>query len=228
MSTRSTTLRAFSIAGNLLYYPLLILIIALAATQFFPAVAWAATHLKVYAWFLGGMAAYFVLRRIRPLAVNEAWMQTFSHELSHTVVGMMFLHKIHSFRADERSGVMSHSGRGFGMIFISLAPYCLPLFTYLLLLLRILGAAKSLYIFDVLIGFTLAFHITCFWVQTRPYQTDIQGQGYGRSALFILACWIFNATAIIMAIRMGIVNAFCHMFKGYWHDLCSWVTFIFG
>ena len=95
---------------------------------------------------------------------------------------MMFFRKINSFQAsDNGTGVIYHSGRRkFGSIFISLAPYCFPIFTYLFMLLRILGSEEMYYIFDIFIGFTAAFHFTCFWRQTGNYQTDIQGQGYER------------------------------------------------
>jgi NHS family xanthosine MFS transporter len=90
---------------------------------------------------------------------------------------------------------MSHSGGlRFGTVFISLAPYCLPLFTYPLLFLRELGATNSLYIFDIMIGVVTAFHIGCFRRQIGLHQTDITGVGVFRSALFIVAMWIVDLT----------------------------------
>lgn len=167
------------------------------------------------------MAVYFLLR-ITPLSRNESWAQTFSHELSHTVVGMMFLQKIHSFKAEEDTGEISHSGKGYGRIFITLAPYCLPIYTYAFILLRLTAASNMLYIFDILIGFTLAFHIICFWKQTRPYQTDIQRFGNLRSYLFIVAFWVFNASVILLSIRKGVVESVIYLFPRYWGHIVNW------
>lgn len=222
MDNRSQTMQAVQTAGNILYYPLMLLAAALAAVEFSSALSWGATHPGVYLWFAAGMAAYFLIRRIPAAGSNEAWMQTFSHELSHTLVGMLFLHKIHTFHVGERSGNMTHSGRGFGAIFISLAPYCLPVFTYLLIFIRLIGDEKAFYIFDLLIGFTLAFHATCFYTQTRPYQTDIQSQGYSRAYLFILVCWIFNATVVLLSVRMGFGKAIAEIATSSWQTLGQW------
>jgi hypothetical protein len=159
---------------------------------------------------------------------NEKFMQTFSHELTHTIVGLMFGRKIHSFRATAgEGGEMCHSGGRFGGIFISLAPYCLPLFTYVFLLLRIIGAWKLLLWFDVFVGFTLAFHIVCFATQTRNYQTDISSRGYLKSYLFIVLFWLFNATVILLSVRKGIVNAVTYLFPQYWGDILGVWKWIF-
>lgn len=79
-----------------------------------------------------------------------------------------------------------------------------------------------LYVFDLFIGFTLAFHIICFWKQTKPYQIDIQQQGYVRAFLFISVAWFFNATIILLSIRKGIVGAVTYLFPRYWNDIVGW------
>lgn len=205
-----------------LFYPLILLFIAVTVVEFIPISVYVASNLAAYKWLFYGMIGYFVLRITPLLSRNESWAQTFSHELSHTVVGMMFLQKIHSFHADEDTGVIWHSGKGYGRIFISLAPYCLPIYTYAFILLRLMGASNMLYIFDIIIGVTLAFHIVCFWKQTKPYQTDIQGQGYLRSYLFIVAFWVFNASVILLSIRKGVVDAVVYLFPRYWGSVVSW------
>jgi hypothetical protein len=178
-------------------------------------------------WFFIGIGSYFILRLIPQLKKNEEWLQTFSHELSHTIVGLLFFQRIHSFQAGEKSGAVYHSGHRFGETFISLAPYYLPIFTFAFLLLRIIGAWKSLYIFDIFIGFTLAFHCLCFAKQTRSYQTDISSVGYVKAYLFIACALLFNLTIILLSIRKGIVNANIYLFTNYWDDIVSAVKFIF-
>ncbi len=205
-----------------LYYPLVFICLALAVVECIPLVKWAIAHYQTYQWLLYGMGGYIVLKFIPFFFRNEKWLQTTSHEMTHAVVGMMFFHKIHSLQAGEGEGVVSHSGRRFGQIFISLAPYCLPIFTFAMLFLRLLGDNKSLYIFDIIIGVTLAFHIGCFAKQTGSHQTDISEQGFLRSYLFILTAWVFNASIILLSIRKGIIGAFTYLFPEYWNDLVKW------
>ena len=210
-----------------LFYPITFLLLSLTCCEFFPVFMYACRHIIVYQWLLYGMAAYFIIRRFGFFSRNEQWLQTTSHEATHAIVGMMFFHKIHSLQADEDHGAIYHSGRKVGDIFISLAPYCLPILTYAFLLLRIMSANKMLYIFDLFIGFTLAFHIMCFCSQTRLYQPDIQSQGYIKSFLFLFVVWFFNATIILLSIRKGIVGAVTYLFPKYWDDVINWCNFIF-
>lgn len=202
-----------------LLYPLILLFIALGCVEIIPVVKWSAANVATYQWMLYGLAGYLILRKTRIISRNELWLQTFSHELSHTIVSLMFFQKIHSFQAEEDTGVMYRSGSGWGGIFITLAPYCLPIYTYLFIFLRLLGAVEMFYIFDILIGFTLAFHLVSFWKQTRPYQTDIQKYGYLLSYLFIIAFLIFNLTIIISTIRFGVIDAAINLFTHYWSDI---------
>ena len=73
------------------------------------------TALMVYSdhtYFYGlaiGMAVYFIVGLF--MKKNKVWMQTFSHELTHTLVGMLFFRKIHSFTAGEGEGDITHSAQ---------------------------------------------------------------------------------------------------------------------
>lgn len=206
---------------------LLALSLILVVMEFWESFKWLITHLKFYMWLFIGIGSYFILRLIPQLRKNEEWLQTFSHELSHTIVGLLFFKRIHSFQAGEKSGAVYHSGHRFGGTFISLAPYYLPIFSFAFLLLRIIGAWKALYIFDAFIGFTLAFHCLCFAKQTRSYQTDISSVGYLKAYLFIACALLFNLTIILLSIRKGIVNANIYLFTNYRDDIVSAVKFIF-
>lgn len=211
---------------NFLVLVLLAISLLFVVVEFWNALKWLSFHLKLYLWFFIGVATYFVLRLIPQLRKNEEWLQVFSHELSHTIVGLLFFQRIYSFQAYESHGVMTHSGNTFGKTFITLAPYYLPIFTFAFLLLRIIGAWKSLYIFDLFIGFTLAFHSLCFIKQTRPYQTDIQNIGYLKAYLFITCALLFNLTIVLLSIRKGIVNANIYLFSNYWDAIVSVINYI--
>lgn len=205
-----------------LYYPLMLLLLALALTEFISVVGLFVANIWHYKWFLGGAAAYLLIRKIGLFARNEQWLQTTSHESTHALVGMLFLHKIHSLQAGDGSGAVYHSGGRFGSLFISLAPYCFPVLSYVLLLLRLLSAEQMLYIFDILIGFTLGFYVVCFATQTRTSQPDIYEQGKLRSWLFILTSWLFSSTLILLSIYKGLLSAITTLFISYYGDLISW------
>ena len=204
---------------RVLSYPLLLLLLLLAGYELCNVVRVAAGTPMGYKWLLIGIASYFVLRLFSFFTRNERWMQTFSHELSHAVVGIMFFRKIHSFQVNEQEGVVFHSGRDIGQIFISLAPYCLPLFTYVFILMRVFTVADMIYVMDILIGFTMAFHILCFARQTHPLQPDIQSQGVVRSVLFIVAVWCFNLSIILLTVSRGLWGAITYIFPRYWNDI---------
>lgn len=101
---------------------------------FCPARTGVLDQLELYLWCAAGLAAFGLLRRC--LKANLEWIGTFTHELSHALAAMLMLRKVHSFSAGEREGMVETSGRtGRGLVPMSLAPYCLPIYTYLLLML---------------------------------------------------------------------------------------------
>jgi hypothetical protein len=158
-----------------LAYIILVIFLLLSVWQFLETTYYLALKsYKIYVWFGIGIVAYIILRRLPFLSKNLEWFETQTHEWLHTIVALIFGQKIHSVSAGENEGVMYHSGRFSRNIFISLAPYCLPLYTYTFCVLRLLSANKSVYIFDLLIGLTLTFHIVAFKKQTKAYQSDIQ------------------------------------------------------
>lgn len=210
-----------------IYYPIGVVLLLLAMVEFWPIAKGIITHISKYQWMIYGMIAYFVVRRFSFFSRNELWLQTISHESTHAIVGMMFLRKIHSLQAGQDSGMVQHSGRNIGGIFISLAPYCLPIVTYLILFFRIIGADSMLYVFDLFIGFSLAFHVVCFWKQTRPDQPDIKQYGVIGSYLFIAIALLFNASIILMSIRKGIVDSAIYLFSSYWDTIIKWIEVVF-
>lgn len=118
-------------------------------------------QLEIYKWVSVGAVIYMVLRRL--MKNNMSFLEVFSHEFTHTVVALLFNRKIHSFQAGEQAGVICTSGkRQYALIPISLAPYCFPIFTYLLLSIRWMLDFHGVWIYDILIGITICFHIYCF------------------------------------------------------------------
>jgi len=196
---------------------LIIIFLLLSTWQFFETTFWLVVKSsKLYLWFSIGIVIYIIIRRLSFLRKNAKWFETWTHELIHTIVGLLFLQKIHSFRAGDGAGEIYHSGHFSRNIFISLAPYCLPIYTYIFCILRLLSASKSLWIFDLMIGLTLAFHVVCFLKQTRSYQTDIREFGLITSYFYIASFQLFNATIVLLTIKVGIWNAFIYQTTHFW------------
>lgn len=180
-------------------------------------------QLALYQWVAVGMVAYHVVHKF--VKNNIKWMEVFSHELSHTIVAMFLFRRIHSFQAEEREGVITTSGTEFSrMALLSLAPYCLPIFTLFLLALRGLISDGGFWIFDILVGITLMFHLYCFHSQTGKHQTDINRFPLFYSYLFIWVVRVLVFCIIWVSFFPQENNLFYstwRLMKGIWSNLMS-------
>lgn len=168
-------------------------------------------QLSLYGWLVLGMALYSIFQRF--FHKNIKFLETVSHEWSHTIVALLTFRRVHSFHAEEGTGMVYTSGpETFSHIPLSLAPYCLPVVTYLLLAIRCLVSIYSLWIFDILVGITLCFYLYCFKHQTGSYQTDINRYPLHVSYLFIWTCRIIN-TAIILVSFFPNYNVFTSFWR---------------
>lgn len=159
------------------------------------------TKLSYYPWYLWLLAGSCVFPLMNKFFVkNMELTKTFTHELTHTISGLLLFRRIHSFHAEEQgSGVVWSSGNDDIRFMTSLAPYCFPIFTFPLLMLRCLVALPFLPIVDVLIGFSFGLHLVCFIEQTRNYQTDINQFPLWFSYIYILSVWLFDLSIILIA-----------------------------
>ena len=133
------------------------------------------TKLSYYPWYLLLLVGGSIFPLMNKFFVkNMELTKTFTHELTHTITGLLLFRRIHSFHAEEQgSGVVWSSGNDSIRFMTSLAPYCFPIYTFPLLMLRCLVAQPFMPIIDTLIGFSVGLHLVCFSEQTRNYQTDI-------------------------------------------------------
>lgn len=154
-------------------------------------------NLEMYKWTGIGIIAFFILSRL--FNKNLKWFATFSHELTHTIVSLLLFRKIHSFSAGMGYGEIYTSGNERTLVFVDLAPYCFPIFTYLLLAIRMMLAKDMLMYYDIFIGLSIGFHIYCFRTQTGSYQTDINKHPLFFSYLYIATFLLFNFTVILVS-----------------------------
>lgn len=190
---------------------------------------------KIYTWIFVGILASFVLRKI--LKSKSRFFETFSHELTHTIVALLFGRKIHSFHVeDSGTGMIFSSGKSYSHIPVALSPYCLPIFSYLLLGLRCIVEYDSIWICDIFIGFSLYFHYYCFKSQIGNYQTDINQYPLSFSYLYIITAWIINICIVLVAVfpnmngkngiwGYGIFSSIIRLYSEWWNNLIDYVNF---
>lgn len=192
-------------------------------------IGWSWKHPGNYVGMLAGLFAYgmFLLTLIIPrVRHNLNWFMKFTHELTHTLVALLFLARIKEFVVKDRECYVNYKSGPIGYIPITLSPYCIPIYTVMLFPFRFVGDAGYMIVFDVLIAFTYTFHAHSFIKQTRPSQSDIRNCGLARSSAFIIfvnACVL----ALILAIpKGGVLNAACRVFWEYpaaiLTDLSGW------
>lgn len=186
-------------------------------------------NLPHFKWLGAGILAFFIINRF--VGKNSEFFRTFSHELNHTVVGLMFFQRIHSFQVNSsgEGAVWHERGGDISKVCISLAPYCLPFFTYILLVFRIIVRPEFLWVPDILIGFSLAFYLICFISQMSPLQTDINQFHLTFSYWYIFAFLMFNICITLFSVlpEQNVFLAYKHFFVNYWHDLQNFFAWLF-
>ena len=183
-----------------------------------------------YVGLIAGLITYLVLMpfllapRIR---YNHNWFMKFTHELTHTLIAVCFFAKIKEFVVKEKECYVSYNAGPIGYVPITLAPYCIPIYTLMLFPFRFAGDHEFMIAFDFLIAFTYAFHLHAFIKQTRFTQTDIQGCGYARSVTFIASVHLCILSLIIATPNSGVLKALKRVFLIYPADLFSDITLWF-
>lgn len=212
--------------GYVIWFPLLLVLLFSEGYESFFIFKTAKAHLALYKWFGIGFIGFLVLRIF--VRKNMEWFETFSHELTHTIVGLMFFQRIYSFNAGEGEGYIERSGNGLGHVFISLAPYCLPIYTYLFLLIRFFIVPEYIWIFDLLIGATFAFHCFCFKTQIGNYQTDINQFSLVFSYLYITTFILFNVCILLFSFFDGqnVFTAFKYMGENIWNNILLFIKWV--
>ena len=163
-----------------------------------------------------------VLRKLRG-GHNLDWFMKFTHELTHTLAVVTLFGKISEFvvRGYECYVRYRVNRWDIGELSISLAPYCIPIYTFMLFPFRLAGDADYMILFDALIGLSYAFHVHTFIKQTRLSQSDIEHCGIARSVVYISFVH-FAVLALILAIpKGGVLKAIGRVFYYYPIDIIT-------
>ena len=173
-----------------------------------------------YMGLIAGFGAYgvfaltlWVLRR----GHNLDWFMKFTHELTHTLVALLFGRKVYEFivRGRECRVRFNPVKRNIGYLPITLSPYCIPIYTFMIFPFRFAGDAHYMIIFDALIAFTYAFHLHSFIKQTRLSQSDIENSGRVRAVAFISFTHLAVLSLILAIPKGGVLKAIGRVFWEY-------------
>lgn len=179
----------------------------------------------VMLWFLAGGVAYYLVfgtvwRKYRGL------IHTTIHEWLHAFMCMIMFRDVVSVQSTASDGgVMYH--RGESNIFISLAPYTLPILTYLTLIIAGLVSSSVKWPY-VLVGFTFFMHMHAFKVQTRLDQPDLQESGIYRSVVFIATFLPMNISICLYALKSTLWSGIGTYFTSVWSDISGLVLNLFA
>ncbi|MBK7391677.1 MAG: hypothetical protein IPI64_00065 [Chloracidobacterium sp.] len=134
---------------------------------------------------------------------------TFEHELTHLLVGLLFLRIPYSFVVTRDRGYVEHSGRS--NFLITLSPYFLPTITYLLIPLAWIIPAKFVLTYAAVLAATVAYHLLSTKRELFTTQPDLQRAGLLFSSAFLP---VANFAFFGGAIAMGIAGT--ASFVGFW------------
>ncbi len=144
-----------------------------------------------------GAAAYALFQAAfrKPLA-----LYVFGHELTHAAAALLSGYRVKSFSASARGGEVVLSGTN---VWVALAPYGVPLYTFLAL--AALEAARRFHLFPVppfcfgfAAGFTFAFHAALTVYALRQNQPDLKYVGPFLSLVLIL---ISNGVVLVLLLK---------------------------
>lgn len=180
-------------------------------------------QLKVLLWVGVGIVLMLIVNHFFFGYLN--FLKVHTHEMAHVLVSWLFFRRVTKLEVCEADGVMYYTTGRIGDSFIALAPYCFPYYTYFFLFIRCFLNPSSIWIFDIVVGVTLAFHLLCFKEQTSIIQTDINRFPLWFSYLFIGTFRLFNLLIILLSIHskhgvpLNLGGAIDYVVTNFWNSL---------
>lgn len=181
-------------------------------------VGWDWRHTGNYVGLFAGFAAYGIFTLsllVLRMNHNLDWLMKFTHELTHTLIALLFWRKIYEFVVRGRECYVFYEKGRIGYVPITLSPFCIPIYTLMIFPFRFAGDNHYMIIFDALIAFTYAFHVHSFIKQTRFTQSDIQNCGVARSVSFLAFTDLAMLSLILAIPKGGVLKALNRVFWEY-------------
>jgi hypothetical protein len=114
------------------------------------------------------------------------YLETLEHELTHLLIGLLFLKIPVGIRVSAHSGgEVRQIGYGTtGQIWVTLAPYFFPTVSLFVLIFAYFAGLNNMTLLGIL-GFTTAFHLVSNWGETSFRQPDLQKAGVLKTILIL-------------------------------------------
>lgn len=139
-------------------------------------------------WFLAGAAVFFPCLFLAKRLFHNGWcyLETLEHELTHLIIGLLFLKIPTGIRVSaHEGGEVRQIGFGTtGEIWVTLAPYFFPTASIAVLIFAYFAGLNTLLLLGIL-GWTTAFHLVTNWSETSFSQPDLRKAGILKTILIL-------------------------------------------
>lgn len=157
-------------------------------------------------WFLAGAAIFFPCWFLAKRLFHSGWcyLQTLEHELTHLLIGLLFLKIPTGIRVSaHEGGEVRQIGFGTtGQIWVTLAPYFFPTVSIAVLIFAYFAGLNTLLLLGIL-GWTTAFHLITNWSETNFRQSDLQKAGILKTILILPAMNLICYGAVLAFVADG-------------------------
>lgn len=180
--------------------------------------------------FLYGAGGYFVLwwfiLRRRLMREGEFWA-TFEHELTHTVFSLLTFNPVREFMATGKKGgyIMRHGGSHNWLVPIS--PYFFPTLSVPVMLIMLVLEGDEIDVANIVLGVTVAYHITSTYRETRltysqkgqqgahPLLGDEVGSDFQKVGIRFVWCFLPAANIVSYGLILGMARNKVDGLRGY-------------
>ncbi|HEX8733806.1 MAG TPA: hypothetical protein VF721_00655 [Pyrinomonadaceae bacterium] len=140
-----------------------------------------------FAFLVGALVfipSLFIARRLFP--ATWSYLETLEHELTHLLVGLLFLKIPVGIRVSaHEGGEVRQIGLGTtGHTWVTLAPYFFPTVSLAVLIFAYFANLNSRLLLGIL-GWTTVFHLVTNWSETSFRQPDLQKAGLLKTLLIL-------------------------------------------
>ena len=159
-----------------------------------------------FVWF--GVIGYILLY-YKVLHRKNSFLETLDHEISHTILAYLTGSTVTELKVTkDKGGHILHIGGS--KTIITLAPYFLRIPTFFMAVAMSFAYVplKYQWIFYILSGIIIAYHVICVFHEARPYQTDLQKTRVVRAYIMIVSLNIlmFGIIGSMIAPRLDVID----------------------
>lgn len=168
-----------------------------------------------FAFLLGALIflpCHFLAKRL----FHSAWcyLETLEHELTHLLIGLLFLKIPVGIRVSaHEGGEVRQVGLGTtGQIWVTLAPYFFPTISLAVLIFAYFADLNKQILLGIL-GWTTAFHLISNWGETSFRQPDLKKAGFLKTILILPVMNLICYGAVLAFVAGGGKG-----FGGFWAE----------